>query len=460
MNTARKQGACGGSCGCGGGCGGACEACCESRCCELECLERPNFYCGQLLTDADLAALVDWTRSRLALARYRDGWGIVCGLDLSCSAPDEASSCCGDKSTPADGPVVYLNSGYALDCCGNDLVVCEPIKVDLSCVCRPPVDPCDPHAPPPRAGERDERNVDERERERDCLRIPPEELFAVQLSLRYHEDLAQGQRPLFRGPCADDPPCQYARVLERPCVHVEEVPLRPERGSLSFEERWLRDFQRALARQIAIIRAAILKGSDAVLQHLRQHPPHRLCYLEEAVCCLRRREVRDEREGGERAFPSRQWLEIAKLMLLDWILHYLACPCPSCLPDDGVPLGRVILRRRVVDGKTRCTVVMIDQDPAYRRALRKDPCRPSFATGRDLGAYLWQSAERLKELGVQGLKMNIVDLEAANARELDEMLDSLANSVVTVDPASGGALDVHLVQDIEGQQRIAFFVAR
>ena len=45
-------------CGCGGWCG------CDTRCCDLECLVRPNFFCGQLLTDADITALVDWTRSR------------------------------------------------------------------------------------------------------------------------------------------------------------------------------------------------------------------------------------------------------------------------------------------------------------------------------------------------------------------------------------------------------------
>ena len=122
-------------CGCG----------CESQCCELECLVRPNFYCGQLLTDIDLDALVDWTKKRFALSRYRDGWGVVCGLHLSCSPPDGATSCCG---TEGEGPFVYVKPGYAVDCCGNDLVVCEPIKVNLNGVCGSEEDPCAPPVTP------------------------------------------------------------------------------------------------------------------------------------------------------------------------------------------------------------------------------------------------------------------------------------------------------------------------
>jgi hypothetical protein len=288
----------------------------------------------------------------------------------------------------------------------------------------------------------------------DCLHIPREELFAVQLWLRYDEDLAQGQRALFRGPCADDGPCQYARVLERPCVHVEEIPLWGGEASLTPEQRWLEEFRRGLARQIDAIRAAILNGSAAVLKHIRHYPPYRFCYLEETICCLRRKETPDT------PIPVQQWLEIAKLLLLDWILRQLACPCPACLPDNGVPLGRVILRRRVVKEGAECSVVVIDQDAAFRRALRKDPCRPIGATSRDLAAFLGQPASRLQELREQGVELNIVETQATGPRELEQMIGSFAGSVVAVDSASPGTLDVYLVDDIAGDPRIALFVRR
>jgi hypothetical protein len=445
MNAAKNKCSCGGACGCDGGC--------DSRCCDLECLQRPNFYCGQLLTDADLAAMVDWTRGRLGLSRFRHGWGIVCGLELSCTGPGGASSCGGDKPASA-GPAVYLNSGYAVDCCGDDLVVCEPIRVDLAPLCRPPSDPCDPA---PRPAQPNGANGDgdaDGAAEQDCLRIPPEELFAVQLSLRYHEDLAQGQRALFRGSCADDGPCQYARVLERPCVHLDAVPLGQKQDGLTDEDRWLKDFRRGLAQQVGAIGTAVRKGSDAVLQNIRHNPPYRFCYLEETVCCLRRDETPNTLTSPQR------WLEIAKLLMLDWTLRQLACPCPACLPDNGVPLGRVVLRRRVVAGRTQCSVVMIDQDAAYRRALRKTACRPLDAASRDLAAFLGQPVGRLQELGKQGLKFNIADAPATDPEQLGAMLDSFSGSVIAFDPATTGTLDVHLVDDIAGNARIALFVSR
>src|SRR3546814_19313551 len=59
-----------------------CPPCDPPPLCELDCLVRPEFHCGQELTEDDLNALVRWTDRRLARVRYRDGWGVVCGLDL------------------------------------------------------------------------------------------------------------------------------------------------------------------------------------------------------------------------------------------------------------------------------------------------------------------------------------------------------------------------------------------
>ncbi|NIQ59647.1 MAG: hypothetical protein GWN71_41855, partial [Gammaproteobacteria bacterium] len=105
------------------------ESCCRGEvCCHLDCIERPRFYCGQLLTDDDLGDLVGWTREKLALARYRQGWGVVCGLRVRC-----------DPRRPAG---VLVAPGYAVSCCGDDVVVCRETPVDLAAACRPGVPPC------------------------------------------------------------------------------------------------------------------------------------------------------------------------------------------------------------------------------------------------------------------------------------------------------------------------------
>ncbi|MCY0916456.1 hypothetical protein [Massilia antarctica] len=437
-------------CGC---CGGQCG--CDSRCCELDCLVRPHFFCGQLLTDADLAAMVEWTRARLALARYRDGWGIACGLDLSCSAPGGAGSC--RAGQPADaGPAVYLNAGYALDCCGNDLVVCEPIRVDLGPACRAPDDPCDPRATPPTPPTPPTSPATvpgaaaDAATQASCLELKVGELIAVRLSLRYHEEPAQGQRAMFRGACQDDGPCQYARVLELPCVHLEEVPLGGPPDQRSDEERWRAALQQRIGQEVAAISAAVTGGLDALLRHIRNNPPYQFCYLEEMVCCLRK--------TGTPA-SAQDSLNIGKLLFMDWLLRQLQCPCGSCLPDDGVPLGRIILRRSVVAGRAHCSVVMIEQSAADRRPLRKDPCRPLDPRQLDLGPYLGQAAKgALEQLHSRGIDVQEVRDKVDSADQLPAFLGKLEGAVLTYEHRIATRLEAHLVDDIAGTTRIAFFL--
>src|SRR5688572_15495378 len=91
----------------------------------LECLCRPRFFAGQLLTEEDLNRLDHYIVAKHRLHnRYLHGWGVVCGLDVVCD------DC---------GPGVVVQSGYALSPCGDDIVVCRdtPVPVcDLVDACR------------------------------------------------------------------------------------------------------------------------------------------------------------------------------------------------------------------------------------------------------------------------------------------------------------------------------------
>jgi hypothetical protein len=322
-----RSGGCGcnggsGNGGCNGGCGDCgCEPRCDSPCCELECLVRPNFFCGQLLTDIDLAAMVDWTRRRLSLARYRDGWGIACGLDLSCSDPSGNAACCDDARS---GPAIYLDSGYAIDCCGNDLVVCEPMRIDLSSVCTAPDDPCNPVPvpKPPPAGAGKEQPNNERA---NCLRIDPTGLYAVQVSLRYREALSHGMRAMFRGSCSDEGPCEYSRVLEAPCVYVEEIAMSTVgRGE---EDAWEEDFRAYVEREIGNLRALLDKGIDEVARYIVRNPPYHLCFLQEMICCVRDQTATLPIERRQAFTPELMTFGI--YMLIDRVLRHLRCGCRS-----------------------------------------------------------------------------------------------------------------------------------
>ena len=78
-------------------------------CLGLQPFERPVFAPGQVLTDVDLTADQAYAAAKNRLHnRYLHGWGVVCGLEVVCNV--------------CDG-YVTIHHGYAIDRCGNDIVV-------------------------------------------------------------------------------------------------------------------------------------------------------------------------------------------------------------------------------------------------------------------------------------------------------------------------------------------------
>lgn len=103
------------------------------ECGGLECLCRPRFFAGQLLTDEDLNRLDHYIVAKNKLHnRYLFGWGVVCGLEVVCS--------------PCN--MVSVRPGYAISPCGEDIIVCKETSVDICSLinaCRKPQrDPCAP----------------------------------------------------------------------------------------------------------------------------------------------------------------------------------------------------------------------------------------------------------------------------------------------------------------------------
>jgi hypothetical protein len=92
----------------------------------LQCLCRPRFFAGQLLTEEDLNRLENYIIEKNKLHnRYLHGWGVVCGLEVVCN--------------PCHN-LVTVKSGYALSPCGEDVIVCNDETVDVCALiqqCRP-----------------------------------------------------------------------------------------------------------------------------------------------------------------------------------------------------------------------------------------------------------------------------------------------------------------------------------
>jgi hypothetical protein len=98
--------------------------CCKpgATCDGLECLCRPRFFAGQLLTDEDLRRLDHYIVAKNRLHnRYLHGTGSVCGLEVACNACDDT---------------VTVRSGFAIGPCGEDIVVCRDTSVDVGALIR------------------------------------------------------------------------------------------------------------------------------------------------------------------------------------------------------------------------------------------------------------------------------------------------------------------------------------
>lgn len=95
---------------------GECEPCACPTCGGLECLCRPRFFAGQLLTDETFKSLDHYIIEKNKLHnRYLHGWGVVCGLEVVCGPCNQ----------------VTVRPGYALSPCGDDIVVCKATAVDI-----------------------------------------------------------------------------------------------------------------------------------------------------------------------------------------------------------------------------------------------------------------------------------------------------------------------------------------
>lgn len=122
--------------------------CCCPVCRGLKAFDRPLWGPGQILTAADLTSLQTYIKAKHRLHnRYLHGWGVVCGLEVVCD--------------DCDG-YVTIRPGYAIDPCGEDIVVAQDTPFNVIAAIRACCDAqraktglCDPWVPPPDPGCRD-----------------------------------------------------------------------------------------------------------------------------------------------------------------------------------------------------------------------------------------------------------------------------------------------------------------
>lgn len=410
-------------------CGCGCMDC-RGECCKLDCLTRPNFFSGQLLTDVDLKSLVDWIQSKSALQRFREGWGVVCGLEVTCSHKHKEQS------------RVYVSEGYAVDCCGRDIVVCDPIWYDFKC--EEPFDPCcrepEPTLQPPY---RDKDNKPGREVPHlGC--IPLSELRAFELCLLFDEQMRAGQRAMVRGNCYPMDDCQFTRVKEKGKLVATEITDPCAQQPARFEDKYRRDLKMFLDE------LGKYKSSARTLLEYVSGKLDSFCFVEECLCEI----VEKERDKPGKTRLGPDWIFY---IVQDWRNHYLQCLCESCkgtvCEDAGVPLARVWVWNKQKDDCRVCKVVYIDSYPPYRRHLARD-CWSSYPGCVDLSRYIWREVDEVKQqLCEEGFSnVSIAEFDRGSV----EGLASHPEKDLICAPC-GSALTVRTYADLCGRQRVVTF---
>ena len=83
---------------------------CQCDVCKVKHFERNNYFHGKMLSARDLRVEQEYfNEKRWLINRMITGWGIVCGLEVT-----------------VDYGCLVVKPGLALDCCGHELLVCEP----------------------------------------------------------------------------------------------------------------------------------------------------------------------------------------------------------------------------------------------------------------------------------------------------------------------------------------------
>ena len=366
-----------------------CEHCpcgcapCEETCCCLDCIVQPRFFCGQLLTDQDLSTLVQWTKDRLRLSRYTHGWGVVCGLQVLCD-PNNCSR-------------VIVKPGYAIGCCGDDIVVCEDQHFDLSGACAEEKDPCADLRPP---GQSDSvSRVSLRIGNMEYQQVSQTDVRYVDLYLNYHEEPFSSQTVLGRSVCKQVAECEYARIREggilrwKPAVAASD----PVRAAA---EAWREGYQKCLEVVEAFSRQfpGVGNGDTGddtqtgaqtamevrrwLLRWIEEHPLQHICNLRDAIC-----QLDDDRLLGP-ALPT-----ILFLLVQECRIQYVSCDCHCCEEGHGVLLARISLRRVTDDrGRACCQVLAIDSYPPYRRDLTRE-CWPAPLGCFNASKLIWHRYE-------------------------------------------------------------------
>lgn len=366
--------------------------------CRPRPLVQPRFFPDQILNDADLNALVAWAGEKAQLHRYREGWGVVCGLRVGLAAG-------GDRLAVAPG--------YAIDSCGRDVIVCtddcrraeiavRDLFAGLDAACAP----------------------GEGEFTLACYRNNRKYIRVVDVSVHYRAT-GEASRPT-RG--CEPVRCQNSRTREGYELVWREGQFDDDPQKARVEE-W-QDNVAVTFKSLFIDRVRLFAD--------RPPDPQLLSQLTAAL-----REA-SAAAGGE--FPLAllspggatvdELIRCAFWVALDCLIAAIGHACAACDPAAGVPLARVWLQTHDPDGRRNPRVLLVDNAPPFRRLLHADPY-PAPLGGLSLAPYYWRRTAdviaALREAGVGAIDVPIWTMPGNLEDLLAWTISQLNNLYMTVD---------------------------
>jgi len=165
----------------------------QDKHCEYNNFKRARYFHGMLMTDRDFREeQIYHNEKRKLLNSMLHGWGVVCGLEV--------------KPTDPVGPNIIVEPGMALDCHGNEIVICEKQTIDLA----------EKFCQSTKAKYEEDICAEYRQIIRE-----PATLYVV---IKYHENPTDPVPVYAPGGDCEEKTCDYSRTREGFCLEVWDHP--------------------------------------------------------------------------------------------------------------------------------------------------------------------------------------------------------------------------------------------
>lgn len=156
--------------------------------CDFNNFMRTRYFPGMLMTDREFEDEQRYQNDRRKLLnRMLHGWGVVCGLNVRATKPQSSN--------------IIVEPGMALDCWGNEILICSEQTIDLS------TNPC---------------SSNEVAKQDPCAEYVPVEpdnknLYVV---IKYQERGTKPEPIYATGGSCEEKTCEFSRTQEGFCIDV------------------------------------------------------------------------------------------------------------------------------------------------------------------------------------------------------------------------------------------------